>query len=159
MARRTLRGAEGSLSSRERRLRVLPGAADPHADSAAADTPAQRARPTPTRRKRRRPVPPEQTVAPAENATSIAPQGHTARPRANPAKRGRVAALAAVPDGKRLGVRPAAFVPGNAERRSQAREALAVLYRDFLAGGGLDVLADRRSHATPANDARPRRAA
>jgi hypothetical protein len=56
-------------------------------------------------------------------------------------------------------VRPAAFVPGSEERRAQARQALAVLYRDFLAGGGLDFLHDRRSHARPANDAQKREAA
>lgn len=68
-------------------------------------------------------------------------------------------AFAAVPDAKRLGVRPAVFGAGNAERLAQAQQALAVLYRDFLASGGLDVLADRRSHARPAQDAQEREAA
>jgi hypothetical protein len=64
-----------------------------------------------------------------------------------------------VPDGKRLGVRPAIVVPAGKETWSEARRALTVLYRDFLAGGGLDVLADRRSHARPAHDAEEREAA
>lgn len=150
----------GGLTGDKRRLRALPGAAEPHAGPEIGGQPEKRTAPgTPPRRGRRRPVPSDQMVASAENATSSAAQRRTARPRAITAKGGRVPPLAAVREGKRLGVRPAAFVPGSKQRRAQARQALAVLYRDFLACGGLDFLHDRRSHARPANDAQEREAA
>ena len=150
----------GSLTGRKRRLAAVPGEADPHTDTTAAATSGQgRPQPASSRRERRGPAPLGQTVASAENATSIGPEPPTARPRGIPAKRERVPPLAAVTDGKRLGVRPAAFLPGTEERRAQARQALTVLYRDFVAGGGLDLLRDRRLHAPPAHDAHERRAA
>jgi hypothetical protein len=69
------------------------------------------------------------------------------------------AAPATTRAGRKLVVEPARLVPGEAERWLEARRALRVLYRDFLAGGGLDLLADRRSDARPVKDARQRRAA
>ena len=42
-------------------------------------------------------------------------------------------------------------VPASEEHWAEARRALRVLYRDFLAGGGLDLLPDRRSHERPAD--------
>jgi hypothetical protein len=43
-----------------------------------------------------------------------------------------------------LGVRQARLVRRSAERERKARAALRVLYRDFLAGGGLDIAAGSR---------------
>jgi hypothetical protein len=47
-------------------------------------------------------------------------------------------------------VRAATIVPATDEQWVEARRALRVLYRDFLAGGGLDCPRDRRSHVHPA---------
>lgn len=152
---------EGSLTARRRRLRVAPEPATPTArpkgDDRAADS-ERRKRPR-TPRKRATPIRSDLTVAPAGNATSTAPERHTGRPSGIQAKTPRGPALAVARGGKTLGVRPAQIVPADAERWAEACRALRVLYRDFLAGCGLDVLRDRRSHATPAQDARQRRAA
>ena len=109
--------------------------------------------------KRRTAPPPKQSVAPRRNATSLPPERRTGRPRGIQAETAQGPALAVVRGGKTLGVRPAEILPADEERWAEACRALRVLYRDFLAGGGLDVLRDRRSHATPASDARQRRAA
>jgi hypothetical protein len=149
------------LSRPRRRLRPVldPPEPQPKTEARHGGATRQNLKPTPSRGKRLAAAAPGQSAAPAEDATSLAPKRRTARPRAIPAKRGRVRALAAVADGKTLGVRPARLVPASEETWAQARRALTVLYRDFLAGGGLDVLTDRRSHARPANDAQEREAA
>jgi len=41
------------------------------------------------------------------------------------------------------------MVPLTAERRAQARGALRVLYGDFLAGGGLDIVRASRCPEAP----------
>lgn len=70
------------------------------------------------------------------------------------------AAAAATRAGQgRLTVAGARLVPCEKERWLEARRALRVLYRDFLTGGGLDDLGDRRSHADPAEEPGQRRVA
>ncbi len=49
----------------------------------------------------------------------------------------------------RLRLLPGQLVPASEERRQAALSALQTLYRDFLEGGGLDSLQDRRSHGAP----------
>jgi len=43
-------------------------------------------------------------------------------------------------------------VPFTAKRRAQARLALRVLYGDFLAGGGLDIVRASRCPEEPATE-------
>jgi hypothetical protein len=52
---------------------------------------------------------------------------------------GRGASAADGTGSRRLGVRPARLAHRSAERHRAAVAALRVLYRDFLAGGGLDI--------------------
>jgi hypothetical protein len=54
----------------------------------------------------------------------------------------------------RLRLLPPELAPLSEERERAARGALRALYRDFLETGGLDSLADRRSHAAPARQER-----
>jgi len=49
----------------------------------------------------------------------------------------------------RLRLGPPELAPLSEERERAALGALRALYRDFLEAGGLDSLADRRSHAAP----------
>lgn len=69
------------------------------------------------------------------------------------------APVAAVRGDGRLTVAPAAVVPAEPARWQETRRALRVLYRDFLAGGGLDDLRDQRSHAAPQESATRKEAA
>ncbi len=58
---------------------------------------------------------------------------------------------------QRLGVRPARLVRRGGEQADRLHGALRVLYRDYLAGGGLDSLRASRCHRRPAKPAKPRR--
>lgn len=58
--------------------------------------------------------------------------------------------IAAGPGG--LVVHAPETVPFTAERRAQARLALRVLYGDFLAGGGLDIVRASRCPEEPATE-------
>lgn len=134
---------EGGLSSPPRRR--LRAVSDPPAAEAKPDADAA--------------APPKPSAAAAEDATSTAAERRTGRPRRIQAETAGAPVLTVVCGGKTLGVRPAEIVPADTEGWAEACRALRVLYRDFLAGGGLDVLRDRRSHARPGKDARERRAA
>lgn len=112
-----------------------------------------------TRRKCRKTAPLNESAAPLENATSAAPEGRAAPPRGRSGRSAERPALAVVRAGKTLGVRPARLLPASEQEWAEARRALRVLYRDYLAGGGLDCVRDRRSHVHPAHDAKQRRAA
>lgn len=57
----------------------------------------------------------------------------------------------------RLGVRPARLVRRSGEQDDQLHGALRVLYRDYLAGGGLDCLRASRCHPRPPKPGTPRR--
>lgn len=46
-------------------------------------------------------------------------------------------------------------VPFTAKRRAQARLALRVLYGDFLAGGGLDIVRASRCPEAPPTESAP----
>ena len=58
---------------------------------------------------------------------------------------------------ERLGVRPARLVRRSGEQEERLHGALRVLYRDYLAGGGLDSLRASRCHRRPAKQGKPRR--
>lgn len=49
----------------------------------------------------------------------------------------------------RLGVRPARLARRSGDKTTELHGALRVLYRDYLAAGGLDSLRARRSHGRP----------
>jgi len=75
------------------------------------------------------------------------------RPGRDVGAQGRTLALV----GKRrppLRLLPPELAPLSEERERAALGALCALYRDFLETGGLDSLADRRSHAAPARQER-----
>lgn len=57
----------------------------------------------------------------------------------------------------RLGVRPARLVRRSGEQDDRLHGTLRVLYRDYLAGGGLDCLRASRCHPRPAIPGKPRR--
>lgn len=57
----------------------------------------------------------------------------------------------------RLGVRPARLVRRSGEQNDRLHGTLRVLYRDYLAGGGLDCLRASRCHPRPAIPGKPRR--
>lgn len=57
----------------------------------------------------------------------------------------------------RLGVRPARLVRRSGEQDDRLHGALRVLYRDYLAGGGLDCLRASRCHPRPPKPGKPRR--
>jgi len=58
---------------------------------------------------------------------------------------------------ERLGVRPARLVRRSGEQADQLHGALRVLYRDYLAGGGLDSLRASRCHRRSRKPGKPRR--
>lgn len=57
----------------------------------------------------------------------------------------------------RLGVRPARLARRSGEQADRLHGALRVLYRDYLAGGGLDSLRASRCHPRPTRQGKPRR--
>jgi hypothetical protein len=57
----------------------------------------------------------------------------------------------------RLGVRPARLVRRSGEQNDRLPGALRALYRDYLAGGGLDCLRASRCHPRPPKPGKPRR--
>jgi hypothetical protein len=57
----------------------------------------------------------------------------------------------------RLGVRPAQLVRRSDEQDDRLHGTLRVLYRDYLAGGGLDCLRASRCHPRPPKPGKPRR--
>lgn len=74
----------------------------------------------------------------------------TRTPRTEPAGRQRRRQRAGVgPAHGGLVVHAPEMVPLTAERRAQARGALRVLYGDFLAGGGLDIVRASRCPEAP----------
>lgn len=64
---------------------------------------------------------------------------------------GRRASAGADRGSAELGVRPARLVRRSPKRDAEARAALRVLFRDFLAGGGLDFLRTSRCPDTSPN--------
>lgn len=59
--------------------------------------------------------------------------------------------------GERLGVRPARLVRRSGKQADQLHGTLRVLYRDYLASGGLDSMRASSCHGRPTRPTKPRR--